>query len=141
SILWAIDAYGLRGSRLELPSQPLKDRAWRGLMVEIDRRRVAGLALRAATEGALPVTATQIRELAEAHAGAMMGALHIERALLEAVDRLDGAGVEARALKGTFSAHTLYASPADRVFGDVDLLVRSEAMDRAVAELETLGYE
>lgn len=141
SILWAISAYGLPGSRLELPTQPLKDRAWRGLLFELDRRRVVGLALRAALEGALPVTAPQIRQLAEAHNGAMIWALRIERALLQAIERLEDVGVDARALKGTFAAHALYASPSDRIFGDVDLLVRSEDMDLAVAELQALGYE
>jgi hypothetical protein len=140
-LLWAIAAHGLPGTRLELPAQPLKDRAFRGLLHEIDRRRVAGLALRAAVEGSLPVTPTQIRQLAEAHSRVMIGALRIERALLSAVDLLESTGIDVRALKGSFSAHALYPSPADRVFGDVDLLVRSEDLDAAVELLQGQGYE
>src|SRR5690606_9570528 len=106
---------GLPGSLRELPAQPLPDSEWQPVLQQLMRRRVAGLALRAALEGDLAVTPTQMADIAEVHRTAMVSALRIERALLEALDALEGAGIEPRILKGAFAAHALYASPSDRI--------------------------
>jgi hypothetical protein len=44
-------------------------------------------------------------------------------------------------LKGVGSACTLYPDPADRLYGDVDLLVAGEDFDRAAAVVSGLGGE
>ncbi len=43
-------------------------------------------------------------------------------------------------LKGAALAETVYASPAERPFGDLDVLVRAEDAPRAFAVLSGLGY-
>ncbi len=63
-------------------------------------------------------------------------ALRVERLLLEATAALDRAGIESRVLKGVALAHTAYDDPADRVFGDADLLVPGREFTRAVHALE-----
>jgi len=51
------------------------------------------------------------------------------------------AEVEFIVLKGTAWAHTVYPAPHLRQSGDLDLLVRPREMARAVAALESLGFE
>jgi Uncharacterised nucleotidyltransferase len=57
-----------------------------------------------------------------------------------ALDRLESAGIEWILLKGAALAWTVYDSAALRPIGDVDVLVRPEAADRASALLEVDGW-
>jgi len=51
------------------------------------------------------------------------------------------AQIEFIVLKGTAWAHAVYPSPHLRQWGDLDLLVRPKEVPRAVAALESLGFE
>jgi hypothetical protein len=67
-------------------------------------------------------------------------ALRIEHLLLDVFDRLAAAGIDARVLKGVALAHIAYPEPSWRVFGDVDVLVPSDAFTRSAQILsEALG--
>jgi hypothetical protein len=65
----------------------------------------------------------------------------ILRALAEALAGLRGIGVEGILLKGAASLISgLYDDPAERMLGDVDLLVRPGQIDNAEKLLQTMGY-
>lgn len=55
-------------------------------------------------------------------------------------DTLDTAGIPVLPLKGLAFSRTLYADPAQRQFGDLDLLVPEAAGSHAVALLKEQGY-
>ena len=57
------------------------------------------------------------------------------------IDELSASGAQAIVLKGADFAARLYAKPALRFFGDVDLLVRSEDWKRVDNTLRRLGYQ
>ena len=54
---------------------------------------------------------------------------------------LDQHGILYRVLKGPAFAHLDYPDPGLRVFGDIDLLVRSEDFDAAIATLSAAGFK
>jgi len=69
----------------------------------------------------------------------MESCLHLERLALDVASRLDEAKAEFRIVKGTAAAHLDYPDPSWRGFGDVDVLVRGDHYDRAVAALCAAG--
>ncbi|MGB8332796.1 MAG: nucleotidyltransferase family protein [Polyangiales bacterium] len=58
----------------------------------------------------------------------------------DVAQRLAEAGIAVMPVKGALLQHWLYDDPSERPLTDVDLLVRPEDFDRAVAQLETGGY-
>ena len=62
------------------------------------------------------------------------------RELADALDVLIAAGVTPVLFKGAVLAYTAYPDPACRPMGDLDLWIDLEAMSRAQAALEGLGY-
>lgn len=135
----AVAAHGLAGSTLHLPDRALSEDAWQALLDRVRAERLAGHLVAAITEGGLPVTADQRAEAADVHAVELGHALRLERRSLEVGDAFETAGIDYRVLKGAAFAHTLYAEPSLRLFGDLDLLVRSEQFDDAAAVLLALG--
>ena len=135
----AVAAYGLAGSRLELPDEPISDTAWGTLMLHVLAQRLVGFLAEAVDDGALPVTDEQREELEEAHAQAALLTLFLERELLWCADVFDAEGIEYRVLKGPAYAHTVYADPAVRSYGDIDVLVRSRDIDRTITTLLAAG--
>lgn len=57
------------------------------------------------------------------------------------VHRLDAAGIESILLKGPVTARWLYGDGESRAYSDIDLLVRSDDLDRAMDVLEAAGYD
>jgi hypothetical protein len=55
--------------------------------------------------------------------------------------RLAGSGIQVMPVKGALLQHWLYDDPAERSLTDVDLLVRPDDFETAVARLEAGGYE
>lgn len=74
-----------------------------------------------------------------AHLDAMAEALLLEDMLLQAADVLDEAGIAWRVLKGSALAHLVHPDPAQRCFGDIDLLIRGEEILEAVDALTRAG--
>jgi hypothetical protein len=60
--------------------------------------------------------------------------------LAEVVEALQRDEIEAIVLKGGALAPTIYTDPAQRPMNDLDLLLRPEAMERAGAVLQSLGF-
>ena len=66
--------------------------------------------------------------------------LWVERELLRIADVLTGAGIPFRVLKGVALANSVYADPALRVFGDIDILVAADRfVDAATLLAESRG--
>ena len=136
----AVAAHGLPGHGVPLPAIAPAGDAWADLLVSVKRQRLPGLLALAVADGTLSVDDAQREQVARIHRSSMIKAIVLERALLATVDLLGANGIDCRALKGSAVAHLDYGSPADRCYGDVDLLVRTEQFDAAVAALAGGGY-
>ena len=104
---------------------------------ELGRHKLVGVARAAMDAGAIEVDRPDA--LAEAHERAMAEALLLEDVLLSALDDLAEAGIRALVLKGSALAHGLGPDPAERTFGDTDLLVAADALPDAATALERRG--
>jgi hypothetical protein len=122
-----------------LPVAPLDDVRWHELSALVVDHRLSGLLARAVAEGAFPVTDGQAREVVANHRAAVGACLRLDRDLLALAEALDRAGVRFVVLKGVGSALTLYDHPAERLYGDVDLLVAGADFDRAAAAVTAMG--
>lgn len=138
-LLRAVAAHGLAGSARRLPDEPLDDDRWRELTALVRWERICGHLVAAITDGALPVTPAQVREALDLDTAALGHVLLLERRLVEVADAFEQADIDYRVLKGAAVAHTVYADPALRQFGDVDVLVPSHRFDDAAGVLERLG--
>jgi hypothetical protein len=138
--LRSVAAYGLLGSVIDMPRQPVDPPQWRQLLGSVRRQRLTGLLNASVLEDAFPTTSEQREEAVTAHLRALAGVLALERLLLGVLDALERRGIAVRVLKGTAIGHLDYPDPALRTFGDVDLLVRPESFDAAVAALSDAGH-
>src|SRR5690349_12849963 len=93
------------------------------LVSECEQERLLGLLARAIRDGRVAVTDEERDRFETAFRGWLTHALRVERLLIDATITLDRAGIDSRVLKGVALSHTAYPDPADRVFGDVDVLV------------------
>ena len=139
-LIRAVAAYGLACTATELPIEPLPPDTWRRLLELVASQRLAGFLAAAVVEGALAVTEDQQEQALESHVAAMCSALKLEALLLDTVALLTDAGLDHRVLKGSAVAHLDYADPALRSFGDIDLMVESDAFDEAVRVLCAQGH-
>ncbi len=137
-VVAAVSGYGLPGSA-PLPDQPVDQATWRGVLELATGDRVTPLLADAVADGALPTTARQHEQAVMAHEQTMRLCVLLERSLLDVTRELAGAGIGYRVLKGAGVAHLDYQSPAQRAFGDVDLLVPSAEYDRALGCLIDSG--
>ena len=135
-----IAAYGVPGSLHDYPQQPLGEHAWRSLLHMVQRQRLTGMLVGAIDAQSWPATAEQAAAALDAHLDAVNAVLQLERVLLTVHEELSTVGIEPRVLKGSAVAHLDYARPHERLFGDVDLLVRADQFDLAVAALVEAGY-
>jgi len=105
----------------------------------LHNERILGHAVHAVSQGAAIGSATVIDALDARHEEVMRQSMQIEVAGLEVAQALSSLGIEYRVLKGMALAHTAYPDPSLRSFRDVDVLVRSNQIDRAVAQLLAMG--
>lgn len=147
SLLRSVAAHGLVGKHGEsqdafaLVSEPLSQPDWRSLLSTARHERLLGLLSRAMADGALPCSLEQAEELHQAHLAELCRDLTCERQLIEVVRALRQADLDHRVLKGSAVAHLDYPEPALRSFADVDLLVRADQWDDAVAVLAEAGWQ
>jgi hypothetical protein len=134
----AVAGWGLPGER-PFPDAPLDDAGWRALLDSVTRHRLTGLLDRAVAAGALPVTTDQRAEVEAQSIGTAATAVSLERLALRAATTLRGCGIEHRLLKGPALAHSHYADPTQRTFGDVDLVVSSSQLAAAADALQAGG--
>lgn len=138
--LLAVAGYRLPGAGWAFPTAALGDDAWTALLAGAGRHRLTGLLHAAAADGALPATPDQIRQARLTHRRIQMRVMALDQQLAQVTGLLSAAGVESRALKGSAVAHLDYPDPALRSYVDLDVLVRPDDIDRAVATLAAAGF-
>jgi hypothetical protein len=136
ALLRQVAATGLPGRPERYLSHPLEDGHWSALLGQASGQRLQGHLLEAIGSGALPVTEGQREAAEDRHLAACANVLRLERRLLEVGDLLRTDAIEPIVLKGSAIAHLSYPEPAARLFGDLDLLVRSDQLGPAVELLE-----
>ncbi|HJR63351.1 MAG TPA: nucleotidyltransferase family protein [Gemmatimonadaceae bacterium] len=121
----------------------LRDRAWREALLALsDQHALTALVLstleRSAVMAGLPDEArASLRDLLKRYRRRAL-VFEVER------DRVLGAlrrgGIDSVLLKGGALAGTVYREPAERFYGDVDVLLPIEQLESAAQLLEPLGY-
>jgi hypothetical protein len=143
ALVAAVAGHGLPGRpevRDPLSEVALPGGAWAELLGRARGQRLTGFLALAVREGALTTRPDQAEQAATAHREAMATVLLLERLLLDTTCLLTREGIAVRVLKGSSLAHLDYPALELRSFGDVDLLVRSEQFDDAVAVLARAGH-
>ncbi len=135
----AVAAYRLDGADLRLPSAPLEDQDWHAMLEMVGANRLAGLLCWAISDGAFAVSPAQGAEASRLRWLEAACNVRLVRALLQVREALASADLDFRVLKGPALAHTIYPKASVRSFVDIDLLVRSDAFDRAIKVLTGLG--
>ena len=138
--LLALASYGLATSSRVLPTRPLSEGVWLAVLESASRNRLTGLLCAAAENGCLPTTREQRHQARELQVSAMAWVMRLEQHLLDVVDLLTASALDVRVLKGSAVADLDYPDPALRSFIDLDILVRSEQIDRAVELLIAAGF-
>jgi len=134
----AVAAHGLP-SRHNLPTEPVEPAAWSRLVRAVVEERLEGHLARAVADGALAVSDEQHAAAAAVHRSAMATVLLCESRLVTLAPALDALGATWRVLKGSAVAHLDHADPADRAYGDLDLLVDGPRISAVIAHLLDLG--
>jgi hypothetical protein len=127
------------GRRDALLDRPLEHRRWSELETRVRAERLEPQLARAVELGVLAADEQQADRAESLHQSAMATALLLDRLLLTVAERFDAASIPFAVLKGPAVAHLDYPDPARRAYGDVDVLVPSARIDRAVACLEATG--
>lgn len=134
-VVQGVAGYALPNSARALPDSALDDDTWSAVCTAVVRHRVTGHLVRALHDGAFAVTDDQWATASEAHEHALAVDLLLEYLLLKTVTRLGAVNISTRVLRGPAVAHTVYAEPDLRSFGDVDLLVADRDYEAALAQL------
>jgi Uncharacterised nucleotidyltransferase len=140
TLLRAVAAHGLPGSLAETPIRPLDPHGWQELLVHSRRERIVPLLAQAIMTRSFPATDAQTMEVLDLHMRAMASVLSLEASLVHVAEVLERAAVPFRVLKGPAVAHLDYPDPALRDFGDIDLLIHPDDLDRTIAVLGRRGY-
>jgi hypothetical protein len=133
-------AHALPGSGIQFPRAESATE-WEVGLRAVRLEGLTGLLSAAVQDGALVLDDDQVAEVAEDNLRAQRAALRLEQRLLEVSEVLVQRSIEHRVIKGAATAHLDYQSPDLRPFSDIDLLIRSRDLDRAVAAVESLGGE
>ena len=122
------------------PQTPLDASSWSQLIAIVQHQRLTGYLHAAVDAGVLAVTDEQRQQVDELHLGSCSTVLRLERILVDLATELEAAGIEFVVLKGSASAHLVHDDPAVRMFGDNDLLFRTEEFEPALQVLRKIGY-
>ena len=124
-----------------LSDEPIDVASWDRLVADAERHGLIGLLAAAVDDGVLAPDEQQRVELEAQHEAYMVAAMALERTLLEVDVLVADAAVPTRVLKGPALAHGVALDPSHRTFGDIDLLVPGEHIDRAISILLAAGAE
>jgi hypothetical protein len=136
----AVAAHGLGRSPTTMPGKPLDPAQWRKLLARVRKERIIPLLADAITSGSFPASDAQLVEVLELETTAMAAVLTLEATLVQVAETFASARIPFRVLKGPAVAHLDYPDPSLRDFGDIDLLVHPDDLDRAIAILLEQGY-
>jgi len=140
ALLRSVAAFGVSETSVPGPPEPLDSGDWDELITHVQWHRITHLLAEAVSSGVFPTTDVQFAGAIEADIVALTGALCLEAQLVDVAELLDDVGISFRVLKGPAVAHLDYADPAWRHFGDLDLLIPSDALEEAIRMLIGLGY-
>jgi hypothetical protein len=101
---------------------------------------IEGLVWRAVESGAVSADGEVTDRARTAYLTALRRSLLAEETAVLALAALAAARVEARVLKGVAIAHLDHTDPAERIFGDADVLVHRRDHGRAIAALVEAGF-
>jgi hypothetical protein len=132
--LRSLAGHGLPGALSPGPVPPMAE-----MLPGATRHKLLGVLASGVSTGEIELDPADHALVVEAHEGAMREVLLLEEELLHAIDVLDSADVDSRVLKGAALAHMIHPDPAERCFGDNDVLVASADIDDAVAALVAAG--
>lgn len=132
--------FGLEGCP-EVSVDTLTPRQWRALRAIVFTQRLTGIAARAAEAGSLLLNDEAAEQLSGDYRDAKVLCHLLERKLLILSPALEEAGIDVVVLKGAATARTFYPDPGWRMFGDVDLLVRTRDWRGACGLLAKFGFE
>jgi hypothetical protein len=104
------------------------------------RHKVQGLLWSAVADGTVAGSEELVDQARHATVEALRTCLVSEQTAVLALSALGRAGVEARVLKGVAIAHLDHDNPAERVFGDADVLIRRTDHHAALAALTDAGF-
>jgi hypothetical protein len=107
---------------------------------ECENQWLLGLLERGVLEGGVLLDHDASSILHNRSLAAAMSAATLESRGAAAIAALHDHGISTRLIKGVAIAHLDYDDPADRHFGDVDLLVNGDDMNEAVSILEGHGF-
>lgn len=114
---------------------------WEKLFAEARAQGVAGVIWYYLAQPEVAVAPELKKQAGRYLAVERLGRMRLRAALDEAIQALDAAGVRAVVLKGLALGDRVYPLPGLRPTSDIDLLVTPAELDRAVAVLESIGYE
>jgi hypothetical protein len=132
--------HGLPGGELEAAASGIELVLDEDVIALANRHRVQGLLWTAVEDGVVVGDEAQVDAARRARAVALD---HCQTSLATAaltLDALDGVGVQARVLKGIAIANLDHADPAERMFGDADLLIRRTDYGTALAALTSADF-
>lgn len=107
---------------------------------ECESQWLLGLLERGVLEGGVLLDDDAAAVLANRSLAAAMSAATLESRGAAAIAALHDGGIPSRLIKGVAIAHLDYDDPADRHFGDVDLLVHGRDIAGTVEILERVGF-
>lgn len=107
---------------------------------EATAHRVQGLLWRAIDTGAIAADEAVRAAASDAASAALRTCLLAESVAVQAAEAIASAGADVRVLKGVAIAHLDHDDPAERVFGDCDLLVRRTHLPTALRALTAAGF-
>jgi len=134
-------AAGLPGApRHRLPDDPLDPDSWSALLGTAQQIGMAGLLDRLIDEGQVPATDRQAGEAELLAYQAARNGVRLDRLLADVGACLVNTDVDVRVLKGAATAHLDHVDPNDRLYGDIDLLVRGPQLGEAIRTLAAEGF-
>lgn len=131
-------AWGLP-SGLVPPTGRFDTDRYAALADEARRQRIEGLLWTAIVDGTLDVDDRVRARAGRDELAAVRGRMDYEARVAELLERFDSAGIEVRILKGLALARLDYDDELHRPTSDLDLAVRPDQIDAAVAMLVDLG--
>ena len=133
-------SHGLPGAELEAALAGVTPQLSDDVLALATRHRVQGLLWAAVDADVVTGTEVQVMSAREALASALRTCLVSQGTAALTLDALGSAGIEARVLKGVAIAQLDHVDPAERVFGDADLLVRRSDYRAALSTLEAADF-
>ena len=137
ALLPLLATYGLAGSQA-LPMTPEVGlaEAWVALARSA---RLTGPLFAAVRDGAVQLPESAHQMLVDEHRQALFRCMYLEQRLLDLDDRFGAASIPFVVVKGPAVAHLDLADAGERLWSDIDVLIPSDHIDRAIALVMNQG--